>query len=102
MGKVYTNLDEAVDYIAAAIDEGVSAKDAVNRALANEEWLEYQLTRIDVMTRFNETFLCLPLQYQQNVEDDAAWAEINEIEEIESIDIDETMVDVYIVSDDEV
>ena len=96
------NLDEAVDHIAAGIDDGIDYNDAVECAI--DIYKEYDISREDILTKFKSTFLCDPAQYQLNNEEEARWMENNELEEIEETEpteLDETMANVHIVSDDE-
>lgn len=84
----YTSLDRAVDEIALRIDEGKPAVIAITEVKNQLHMIDPKLNINQVLEYFEETYRCNPATYQENYEDDIAWAEENGITDNKKINDD--------------
>jgi len=69
MVGTYTKMDEVIDAIAAAIDDGVEVDTAITQVLENYP----ELSRREVLDYFEEEYRCTPAKYAENAVDDKEW-----------------------------
>ena len=84
----YTILDEAIDAIAVKIEDGESAEQAVEDAVA-----EFNILSEELIDHFEEAYLCTPKIYEQNISNDnlTEKEDLAAINDLEIADLDETI-----------